>query len=163
MKKQGSTRMQRLASKLAFVMAITAIGVFGADRQAGTWKVNASNVKSTAANRIASRTEVYEATPDGGMKVTKTDQRADGASLKYSYTCKYDGKACPVAGALYDTISFKRIDTDTTSYETRKTGGVFHTTGRVVVSKDGKTKTQTTTGTGVDGKPVATTMVYNKQ
>lgn len=155
--------MQRLASKLAFVTAITAIAVFGADRQVGTWKVNASNVKSTAKNRITSRTEAYETTPDGGMKVTKTDQRADGTSLRYSYTCKYDGKQCPVAGALYDTISFRRIDTDTTTYETKKSGAVFHTTGRVVVSKDGKTKTQTTTGTGVDGKPVSTTMVYNKE
>jgi len=154
--------MPRTAARLVIGLAITAIGMFGADSQVGTWKVNASNVKSNATNRITSRTEVYEATPGGGMKVTKTDQRADGTSFKYSYTCTYDGKECPVAGALYDAISFKRIDANTTSYETKRSGGFF-SRGRIVVSQDGKTKTQTTAAVGVDGKPVSTTMIYEKQ
>ena len=155
--------MRNIVTKFCIGVAITAVVMFGADSQVGTWKVNAANVKSTSTNRITSRTEVYEATPDGGMKVTRTDQRANGASFKYSYTCKYDGKECPVSGALYDTISFKRHDANTASYEAKKTGGVYYTTGRITVSKDGKTKTQTTSGTDVDGKPLTSTMVYEKQ
>ena len=155
--------MRNTTAKLVIGMAITSIGMFGANSLSGTWKVKASTVNSTAANRITTRTEVYEAMPNGGMKVTKTDERADGTSRKYSYTCKYDGKECPVSGAQYDAISFKRIDANTITYSTRNTGGVFHSTGKVVVSKDGKTKTQTTTGTGPDGKPVSTVMVYEKQ
>ena len=35
-------------------------------------------------------------------------------------------------------------------------------TGRTVVSKDGKTLTQTASGTGSDGKPVEQTLVFDK-
>jgi hypothetical protein len=42
-------------------------------------------------------------------------------------------------------------------------GGKYHTTARTVVSEDGKTMTTTTKGTGVDGKPIATTAVFDRQ
>jgi hypothetical protein len=87
----------------------------------------------------------------------------DGTSLSSSYTYKYDGKENPVTGGPYDTISVKRVDADTTSFETRKTGGKYHTTGRSVVSKDGKMRTQTSTGTDAAGKPVTATLVFDRQ
>jgi hypothetical protein len=43
------------------------------------------------------------------------------------------------------------------------TGGKYHATGRNVISKDGKTMTQTATGTDAEGKPVSATTVFDKQ
>jgi hypothetical protein len=106
---------------------------------------------------------VREATPDGGVKITRTGQSADGSSYKYSFTYKYDGKEYPVTGGEFDTISVKRIDANTTSWEARKTGGKYHFTGRTVISKDGKTLAQTYTGTDDEGKPVAATIVFDRQ
>ena len=63
----------------------------------------------------------------------------------------------------FDTISVKRIDANTTSWEVRKTGGKYHVTGRTVISKDGKTMTQTSKGTDAEGKPVTQTMVFDRQ
>jgi hypothetical protein len=84
--------------------------------------------------------------------------------MNYSYTYKYDGKEYPVTGApSFDTISVKRIDANTTSWEVRKTGGKFHGTGRTVISKDGKTLTQTSKGTDAEGKPGTQTLVFDKQ
>jgi hypothetical protein len=45
----------------------------------------------------------------------------------------------------------------------KKTGGKYHQTGKNVISKDGKTLTQTFKGTDADGKPVHGTNVYDKQ
>jgi hypothetical protein len=83
--------------------------------------------------------------------------------VNYSFTFNYDGKEYPVTGAPFDTVSSKRIDANTTSFETRKTGGKYHSTGRTVISKDGKTLTQTSTGTDADGKAVTQTLVFDKQ
>jgi hypothetical protein len=145
------------------VMAITAIAAFGADSSLGTWKYNAAKSKTTSTNPIKSQTDVREATRDGGVKLTRTGQLADGTSVNYSFTYKYDGKEYPVAGGPYDTISVKRIDANTTSYEVRKTGGKYHFAGRTVISQDGKTMTQTSTGTDAEGKPVTQTSVFDRQ
>ena len=158
--------MRSIAAKLSIGMAITAIGMFGADSSLGTWKYNAAKSKSTSTstNPIKSQTDVREATPDGGVKCTTTGQLTDGTPSNYSYTYKYDGKEYPVTGGpLFDTISVKRIDANTRSWEVRKTGGKYHATGRTVISKDGKTMTQTLKGTDAEGKPVTGTMVFDRQ
>ena len=33
---------------------------------------------------------------DGGIKITRIEQRADGIPLTYTYSFKYDGKEYPV-------------------------------------------------------------------
>ena len=156
--------MRNTVAKLFIGMAIAAIGMFGADSSLGTWKYNAAKSKSTGASTIKSQTIVREATPDGGVKQTTTGQSMDGSSIDSSYTYKYDGKEYPVTGSpLFDTISVKRIDANTRSWEVRKTGGKFHVTGRTIISKDGKTLTQTSKGTDAEGKPVASTAVADRQ
>jgi hypothetical protein len=155
--------MRSVVAKLFIGMAITAIGMFGADSSLGTWKLNAAKSKTTSTNPTKSQTNVREATPDGGIKVTRTGQMADGTAVNASYTCKYDGKECPATGGQYNTISIKRVDANTTSYEVRMTGGKYHMTGRSVISADGKTMTQISTGTDAAGKPVTQTVVFDKQ
>ena len=155
--------MRSIAAKLFIGMVIAAIGMFGADSTLGTWKFNAAKSKSTSTNPIKSQTDVREATPDGGVKVTRTGQLRDGTPSNYSYTYKYDGKACPVTGGPFDTISVKRVDANTTSWEVKQTGGKFRGTGRTVISKNGKTMTQTSKGADAEGKPVTQTTVFDKQ
>ena len=35
-----------------------------------------------------------------------------GTKSSFSFTCKYDGKECPVTGGAFDSISFKRVDSN---------------------------------------------------
>lgn len=155
--------MQNLVAKLVIGTAITTIGMYGADTSAGTWKYNAAKSKIPSAHPIKSETVVREATPDGGLKISSTRELANGTVVKFSYTVKDDGKPYPVKGAPYDTISVKRVDANTTSFEARKTGGKLHLTGQTVLSQDGKTLTQTAKGTNAAGEPVASTIVFDKQ
>jgi hypothetical protein len=155
--------MRNLLLKQFIGIAIMAVGMFGADSSEGTWKLNAAKSKSTGTNPAKSQTDVREATPDGGAKLTRTRQLADGTTQNYGTTFKYDGKENPVTGGPYDFVSVKRIDANTTSFETRKTGGKYHMTGKNVVSKDGKMLTQTSKGTNAEGKPVAETLVFDRQ
>jgi hypothetical protein len=120
--------------------------------------------KTTGTNPAKSRTEVREATPDGGVKVTSTRQMADGTTINFSYAFKYDGKEYPVTGGPFDTISAKRVNANTTTAEViNKADGTYHQTTRNVISKDGKTWTMTAKGTDAKGKPMTATNVFDKQ
>ena len=157
--------MRNILVKVLIGTAITAIGMFGADSSAATWKFNAAKSKTTSTNPIKSQTDVRESTPDGGVKVTRTGQFKDGTSNEGTYSYKYDGKEFSTAatGLPFDKISVKRTDANTTSWEVKKTGGKYHATGQNVISKDGKTLTQASKGTDAEGKPTATTLVFDKQ
>jgi hypothetical protein len=152
--------MPRKAAKLIIGMAITVVGMFAADSSVGTWKLNPAKSKSST---LTSRTDVRETTPDGGVKVTRTEQSATGGPSSSTYTYKYDGKEYPATGGQFDTLAVKRVNANTSSWEAKKTGGKFHQTGRNIVSKDGKTLTQTFKGTDADGKPVQGANVYDRQ
>lgn len=155
--------MRRNIARLAIGLMMTTAGLLAADSSVGTWKWNAAKSKTNSTNPVKSRTDVYEATADGGVKVTRTEQRADGTSYNGSYTFKYDGKEYPAKGLQFDTVSVKRIDANTTTGVVKKTGGKLNQTTQSVYSADGKTKTATTTGTDAEGKSVTATFVYDKQ
>jgi hypothetical protein len=156
-------QMRNIFLKVIVAAAVTAIGMFGADSSFGTWKLNTAKSKSTSTNPVKSQTDVREATPDGRVKLTRTSQLMDGTTVSYSATFKYDGKEYPATGAPYDFVAVKRIDANTTTYEVRKSGGKYHLNGKNIVSKDGKTLTQTSEGTDADGKPVKTTNIFDRQ
>jgi hypothetical protein len=162
--REKENTMRNVVTKLVVGMAITAIGMFAADSSIGTWKRNIEKSKSTppATNPITSLTIVNEAV-DGGVKVTATGQLKDGTAINYSSTDKYDGKEYPATGAPWDTVSMKQINANTITIEVRKTGGKYHSTGRTVISKDGKTMTTTTKGTDAEGRPTSGTAIYEKQ
>ena len=157
--------MRNILVKLFIGTAITAIGMFGADSSAATWKFNAAKSKTTSTNPIKSQTDVRESTPDGGVKVTRTGQFTDGTPNEGTYSYNYDGKesSASATGVPFDTISVKRIDENTTSWEVKKTGGKYQAKGQNVISKDGKTLTQTSKGTSAEGKPEASTNVFDRQ
>jgi len=158
--------MKKIVTNLLVVLAVLAITTvvgFGADSTVGTWKLNAAKSKFTGSYVVKSQTDVREATPDGGVKVTRTGQLADGTSLKGSFAYKYDGKEYPATGLAFDVLSVKRVDANTVSFEVRKAGAKYHVTGQNVVSADGKTMSQTAKGTDAEGKPISSTVVFDKQ
>jgi hypothetical protein len=159
-------KMKKIVATLSMLfigLAITAAVTFAADSTVGTWKLNAAKSKFTGSFVVKSQTDVREATPDGGVKVTRDGQLGDGTPLKGSFTYNYDGKEYPATGLAFDVLSVKRTDPNTTTFEVKKTGGKYHVTGQTVISADGKTMTQTAKGTDADGKPISSTMVFDKQ
>ncbi|MGA8739622.1 MAG: hypothetical protein WB561_00385 [Terracidiphilus sp.] len=159
--------MQKLFRLLALAtLAIASTtAAFGADHSLGTWKVNVE--KSTynpGTFPIKSLTSVREAA-DGGVKVTSTGERADGTAVNATYTAKYDGSPSSVSGegSPYDTVSIKQTDANTFTWDAKKSTGQYHAHGRIVVSSDGKTMTMRATGTDANGRPMAVTLVYDKQ
>jgi hypothetical protein len=146
--------MQGIFAKLVIAVAITGTAMFGADNSLGTWKRKPSG---TSNDPIKNLTTVRTAS-DGGVKVTITGERTDGTAMNSRYTAKFDGKDYPVTGAnFWDTISMKQIDANTFTFET-KAGGKSYNTGRIVISNDGKTMTETRTRPGG-----ILTIVYEKQ
>src|ERR1035438_9868594 len=156
--------MRNILVKLFIGTAITSIAMFGADNSIGTWKRNIEESKSTppATNPITSLTIVNEAV-DGGVDRKSTRLNSSHLGISYSSTDKYDGKEYPATGAPWDTISMKQINANTFTVEVRKTGGKYHSTGRTVISKDGKSMTTTTKGTDAEGNPTSGTAIYEKQ
>jgi hypothetical protein len=135
--------------------------VFAENPNMGTWKLNAA--KSTLASGTTKNTMVvYEAAGDN-VKVTVDGTDSDGKPTHNEWTGKFDGNDYPVTGdPNVDARSLKKID-DRTLVLTVKKGENITTTGRIVVSADGKGRTVTTSGTDATGKKVSSTAVYDKQ
>lgn len=157
--------MRKILTLALFALAITTtVSALGADNSLGTWKADVSKCKYTPAPwPVKSLTVIREAAP-GGVKVTATGMRVDGA-INSSYTAKYDGSPSEVTGegAPYDSISVKQVDENTLSYKAKNSKNKYHSSGRVVVSSDGKTMTAMAKGTDGDGKPMTMKLVYDKQ
>ncbi|MFS8086707.1 MAG: hypothetical protein ACMG6H_13825, partial [Acidobacteriota bacterium] len=107
-------------------------------------------------------TVVYEAAGDN-IKVTVDGTDGNGQPTHNEWTGKFDGKYYPVTGdATSDMRSYRRINSRTLAL-TGKKGSKVTLTGRIVVSRDGKTRTVTTSATNSKGKRVSNTAVYDKQ
>jgi hypothetical protein len=157
--------MQSFLGKALVTLAFSTIAMFGADNSLGTWKFNSEKSKYTPApNPLKSLTITREAA-DGGVKVTTKGERIDGTVIDSGYTAKYDGSASSVSGtgAPYDTISIKQVDANTFTDERKKTGGLYHATGRYAVSNGGKVMTWTSKGADLNGKAFTAVFVYEKQ
>jgi hypothetical protein len=146
-----------LAISLVFVS--TALG-FQNNPQMGTWKLN--EAKSKFAGKARNQTVVYEQTGDQ-IKVTVDGVDETGGAVHSEWTGKFDGKDYPVTGdAASDVRSYRMINKNTLSL-TGKKGGKVTLNGRIVFSRDGKSRTVTTTATNAQGKKVRNVAVYDKQ
>jgi hypothetical protein len=129
----------------------------------GTWKLKGaeSNLRGPK-----SLTRTDEPTEDGGVKVTYEGIEADGSRIAYSYTARYDGKEYRPTGVGmgngWETISLRLLD-DHSWEATLKRGGKVVSMVTVVVSKDGKTMTQTVNGTNAAGQPTRSVSIWEKQ
>lgn len=152
------TRAILLGLALCF-MAVEAS--FAADAFTGTWKLN--EAKSKLGPGLPKNTTVVYEAADDNVKVTIEGTDSAGKPAHNEWTGKFDGKDYPVTGdPSSDARSLQKINDHTLTF-TVKQGGKVITTGRVVVSPDGKTRTVTTSGTDSKGNKVRGTAVYDKQ
>jgi hypothetical protein len=149
---------------IVFALAVLFAGLVVAsadDPNMGTWKLNEAKSKIPK-SAPRNHTVVYEATGDQ-IKVTVDGTDASGNATHNEWTGKFDGKYYAVTGdATSDMRSYRRINSRTLALSAKK-GGKITITGRIVVSRDGKTRTVTTTSTDAKGRRVTSTAVYDKQ
>lgn len=127
----------------------------------GTWKLNEAKSK-IAPGAAKNSTVVYEAAGDS-VKITIDVVDGEGKPTHNEWTGKFDGKDYPVTGdPNSDARAVKRIDDHTLSFTVKKDGKAT-TTGRIVLSADGKSRTVTTDSKDAKGKKVHNTAVYDKQ
>jgi|SRR5579872_729500 len=146
-----------------FAMLVIPVALWGTDRQAGTWKMNME--KSKFANDMPApkgETVVIEE-QEGGLKVVSNGLNAEGKPTHFEYSVKYDGKDYPVTGSpAVDAVSIKKIN-DSTIETIRKKNGVVVTTNTSVISKDGKTRTNTFHGKNSNGEARTWTAVFDRE
>jgi hypothetical protein len=155
--------MNRRAVALTLVLCLVGVTVCFATDDAfmGTWKLNEAKSK-IGPGAPKNNTVVYEATGEG-LKVTIDGTDKEGKPTHNEWTGKLDGKDYPVTGdPTSDTRSITKINDHTAGFNVKK-GGTVTTSGRIVVSADGKTRTVTTSGTDSKGKKVKSSAVYDKQ
>jgi hypothetical protein len=152
-------KAKAIALTISLVFVSVAMG-FQNDPNIGTWKLN--EAKSKFAGKARNHTVVYEAAGDQ-IKVTVDGVDESGGAVHSEWTGKFDGKDYPVTGdANSDVRSYTKVNARTLAL-TGKKGGKTTLTGRIVISRDGKTRTVTTTATNAQGKKVTNVAFYDKQ
>jgi len=133
-------RFLAFATTLLLVALAVNIAVAAADQHSGTWKMNPAKSKYS---------------PGPTPKSVNLKVEADENNNKIN--------ADPVTGLSYaDTVSVKRIDTNTIQ-STLKKGGLVVMTVTSTVSNYGKMRTSTFKGRDAQGRDVNNVVVYDKQ
>jgi len=133
-----------------------------AKNMVGTWKLDSAKSKYSPGPTPKSQVAMLEAV-DGGMKVVSDRVEADGKTTHFEWTAKFDGKDYPVKGDPgRDGVSVKKVD-DYTLDITNKKGGKVTTTIHAVYAKNGKSRTETVTGTDAQGQKIENVTQWTKQ
>ena len=152
------------ARAIVMTLALGFVGValcLAADGFIGTWKLN--EAKSKLSPGTPKNITVVYAVMGDNMMVTIDGTDGAGKPTHSEWMGKFDGKDSPVTGdSTSDARSVKKIDDHTLTFAVKK-GDKVLTTGRIVLSADGKSRTVTTEGTDSSGKKITGTAVYDKQ
>lgn len=159
--------MKRLL-EFAAIVVLVAIALVPALAQTspvlGTWKLNVAKSKYTGVPTPKELTRTVEADGDS-IKYTYAGTAADGSSISYGFTVKYDDKDYPVTGSMpggADMIAIKQVNPHTFEATQKKAGKVVGT-AKVNISKDGKVATVTAKIISDSGKSGRYVSVYDKQ
>ena len=163
------TRLVVVSFGLLAVLVLFTVTAMGADMLAGSWKLNVAKSKYSPGPAPQSNMIKFESIA-GGIKLVADGADAQGKKTHNEYTAKYDGKDNPTKPMLdgkpnpnaADGVSYKKID-DYTYEITAKLKGKTLNVARHVISKDGKTRTVTTTGTNAQGQKLNDMTVFEKQ
>ena len=152
------------AKIIAVILMLDLVGApvcLGQNANRGTWKLNEakSSIGPGAPKNI---TVTYEPAGDD-VKVTIDGVDKDGKPTHNEWWGKFDGKDYPVIGdANSDARSYTKIDDHALGFNIKKAGRVI-TSGRIVVSDDGMSRTVTSSGSDSKGKRISSTSVYDRQ
>jgi hypothetical protein len=153
-------KARMLLLTLALCFAGTAAS-FAQSPQMGTWKLDEAKSKIPA-GMVKNSTVIYAAEGDS-VKVTTDGTGGDGKPIHTEWTGKFDGKEYPLTGdPTADSRSYKMIDEHKLELTSKKAGKETNS-GRVEVSKDGKTRTLHMSATDSSGKKVSGVSMYEKQ
>lgn len=153
---------------LSVAVVLISTSLFGADNPfLGTWKLNTTKSKSSPMPVAQSMTVKFEA---DGEKVRRTVTGIDGEGKPIMQggpegtSIEWDGKDHPVQAPDGPpmTIAVKRVG-DHRNDVTVKQSGKVTVTVRSVVSKDGKTMTDTVDGVNEKGQKFHEVEVLEKQ
>jgi hypothetical protein len=149
--------------KFAFLICallFVAPAVHAADNYLGTWTLNVAKSKYDPGPSAKSQTTLLESVSGGGLKEVGDRVNADGSKSHWEWSAKYDGKDYPVMGdPSRDTVALKRVD-DNTLEVTNKKGGQLANTMKIIVAKDGRSRTNESRGS--DGK-IGNVLVFDKK
>ena len=128
----------------------------------GTWKLDPAKSRFSPGPALKSQIAKLAAV-DGGLKVVVDRIDSDGTPTHFEWTAKFDGKDYPVKGDPgRDVVSVRKLDDYTLEITSKKAGRVT-TTIRAVYAHDGKSRTETTTGTTPRGQKIENVTVWSKQ
>jgi len=150
---------------IVLAMLLCAFGfalAFAADNpNMGTWKLNEGKSKIPAG--VTKNTTVVYAAEGDNVKVTTDGTGGDGKPMHTEWTGKFDGKDYPLTGdSSADSRSYTQVNDHTLTLDNKKDGKTV-TSGKIVVSKDGKSRKLTTSSKDSKGKKISSTAVYDKQ
>src|SRR5213080_2305868 len=153
--------MKTRIAVMALAVSFMAAGAcFAANPHLGTWKLN--EAKSKLAPGMGKSTMVTYTEQKDKIKVTVEGVDKDGKSTHGVWVGKFDGKAYPTKGKLFWSSAAYRMVNDRTNEITTWKDGKVVWSGRIEVSKDGKSRTVTMNGTSADGKKFKGKAVYDK-
>ena len=146
---------------MAAVVGVT-LSAQSADPWIGTWKVNMEKSTFGPGAKPFTALTIRMESAAGGIKMTFDAMTPEGNPFHSEVVGAFDGQENAVKGAQNMTTAFKRID-DRTFQTMNKMDGKPTTTGRVVISPDGKLWTGTITGKSVEGETINNVIVAEKQ
>lgn len=128
----------------------------------GTWKLNTAKSKGTPGTMNKEATVVFE-TDANGVKRTVKGIDADGQKLEASGTVPWDGMEHKVDGPMGPAMVAVKSVNDRKINVTVKVNGKVVSSGRAVVSKDGKTMTASFKGEDPKGRKFDNVEVFDRQ
>jgi hypothetical protein len=131
----------------------------------GTWTLNLEqSTYEPVGVTPKSQTVRFEALAGGAVKVTADTVDARGQSVHTEVVTLFDGQPSIVNGSVdaNSTRVYRRIDSRTYEF-VASVGGKVTATTRTVVAADGRTRTNTTTSQGAQGRTVVSVAVYDKR
>ncbi len=157
--------MKRASIAVSVLVVFCAVVVFAqapaAKNFVGTWKLDPAKSKFSPGPALKSQVATLDAV-DGGLKVAADRVDADGKTMHFEWTAKFDGKDYPVKGDPgRDAVSLKKVDDYTLDISNKK-GGKVTSTIHAVYARDGKSRTETVTGTNAQGQKIENVTVWSK-
>ena len=150
-------------SLAVFAMLLLAVAAQAADNYLGTWTLNVARSKYDPGPAPKSQTTKLEAVAGGGMREIGDRVNADGSKTNWQWTAMFDGKDYPVQGDPdRDTVSLKKIDDNTVEATNKKDGKVTNTM-KIVVAKDGKSRTNEASFTNAKGVKVHNIIFFDRK
>ena len=156
--------MKQTLLSCSFVLALGASSVLAQAPSVmpGEWTLDVAKSTFSPGPAPKSQHAVLTAIPNG-IRTVADRIEADGRKVHFEWAGTFDQKDRPVFGdPARDAVSVKKVD-DYTLEVTNKKAGKTTTVLRAVYAKDGKSRTETTTGTNAQGKLVKNVTYWTKQ